>query len=69
MIWDKRPSEAVGTCFNKKAAETIKEPTAVIIIQKDIGAFDTTNDDVLQKAWNVEAGLSWHGRKSNRKMG
>ena len=48
MVWDQSPGKTVGAGLNEKAAETVQEPLPVVIVQKDIGAFNTTNDDVLQ---------------------
>lgn len=48
MIGDQSPGKAVGTGFNEKAAKSFHEPFTVIIVQKDIGAFNAPNDDVLQ---------------------
>jgi hypothetical protein len=47
MIWDKRPGKAVGVGFYEKTAKALYKAIPVIIVQKDIGAFNATNDDVL----------------------
>jgi hypothetical protein len=48
MIWDKRPGIAVGSGINKQPIESRNEVIAVIVITKDLCAFNATDNDMLQ---------------------
>jgi len=68
MIGDKRPSKAVGASFHQQAGQALYKATSIIIVQKNIGTFNPPDDDVLQKARDVDSSLSWHGGKNSRKV-
>lgn len=48
MIGRSETGKTVGTGFNEKTAKAVQVPFPVIIVQKDIGAFNAPDDDVLQ---------------------
>lgn len=61
MIGNQRPGVAVGIGFDEKGRETIDKILTIRIVPEDIPTFDTANDNMLQKAGDVEARLAWHG--------
>jgi hypothetical protein len=62
VVVEQHPGEAVGSCLGQQKAKAGEEAFAVVIVQEDGASFDPPDDDVLEQAWDVDAGMSWHVR-------
>ena len=63
MIGDQRPGIAVRIGLDEQTGESLDEIAPISVGAENIPAFDTANDNVLQQAGNIEAGLTGHGGK------
>ncbi|AJY69902.1 hypothetical protein RW64_10045 [Geobacter sulfurreducens] len=61
VIGHERPGKASGAALGEKFRQTGDETRPVVVIVKDVAAFDTADDDVMQDIWYVEAWLAGHG--------
>jgi hypothetical protein len=59
-IIGERPGVASGAGFQQKAAETIDKIAAITIVPKDRAALNASNDDMMEEAGDIKAGLSGH---------
>lgn len=62
MIRQEGPGKAFRAALRQQGGEAGNEALLVGVIGKDIAAFDSANDDVMQNMRDVESGLAWHGR-------
>ena len=61
MIGDQRPGITPGTGLLQDLSQPLSKIVPILIIPEYFAALDTAHDNVVQCAWSVYAGLSWHG--------
>lgn len=66
VVGGQRPGKAGGTGFEQEGAQAGNEPPTVVIVRKDVGTRNATDDDVLQQTWAVEEGMSRHEERIAR---
>ena len=63
MVGNEGPGETVGIRFGEQAGKTPHKGFAVGVIAEDIPPFNAPDNDMLQKAGDVESSLAWHDKK------
>ena len=53
VIRHQRPRKAFHVHLFQKRLKTLKEIVAIVIVEEDVPAFDTANDDVLKEIRNI----------------
>ncbi len=63
MVGKQGPGETDGISLFNNNAQPVDKIISVTIVGKDVAPLDTANDDMVQGAWCVQSGLTWHGGK------
>jgi len=63
MVVQQTPGKAWSGGFYQQGLQPLAKIVTVIIVQKDIRAFNPANDDMLQKSGKIDSGMSWHERR------
>jgi hypothetical protein len=61
MIGDQRPRGTLGLGIRQCVAEPGQKVIPVPIVEKDLPALDSPENDLLQRTRGVYSGFSWHG--------
>ena len=63
MVGYQGPSVADGLSLFNNSAQPVEKIVPIMIVGKDVAPLDTANDDVMQSAGGVSAGLAGHEGK------
>ena len=61
VIVEQSPGRADGFGFSKQTAQPLDKIFPILIIKKDVGSGDPSDNDMLQQAWDIDTSLAWHG--------
>ena len=62
MVGQERPGKTAGAGFFEQGGKSPEKQSPVLIIEKDIAAFDPSDNHVLKNPGYVESCCAWHGR-------
>ncbi len=66
MIVEQGPGKAIGAGLYQQMRETVKKELSILIVEKDLSPFDAPDDDMMEKAWIVDASGSWHDNECSK---
>jgi hypothetical protein len=60
VISHQRPGKTFGTGFDEEFREALKKLQAIMVVEEDVPAVHSANDDVLEKIRKVKTCGPWH---------
>jgi len=63
MIGNQRPGQALGRDFIAKGRQTADEIIPICIVFENWATFNTTTDNVMETAGDIDASLTGHAMK------
>jgi len=65
-IGHQRPGKARRAGFTQNFSQTRDPVAAVLVIEKDLAAFDPSHNNMMHRAGGVYAGLTGHGDRNSK---
>jgi hypothetical protein len=63
MIGNQSPSETLGIRIGDNPGKPIKKVVPVVVIEKDLPALDSPQNDVVQRTGGIYSGFSRHSSR------